>query len=271
MGKLGQLTVDVLILNRNLRAVTDALAEALSEIQQVGKVHVIDSGSVAGEISDRTLVRDGGQFATTKGLRINKGFNLGLSKWVTLPDSAEWVLLLPNDAEIISADLARLVSSVEGAMEVVAIVPITEDNPYSPLINETGIALVWNVHEGPLMLRKSFVQSRFKMGGELFDSSNYRSFASFLDLAFQIYAIDRCIVVTNLLRFRENKLHQLTKHELIGTEPHEENMSLFLTEGIDWLSSKFGFTDRRNLELATRLLFEEFCLVHPEISIRPAV
>jgi hypothetical protein len=265
------MNMDVIILNRNLRAVTDELAKQLTDLDGVGGVYVVDSGSVDAEISSRTIARDESEFARVNGLRINRGFNLGLLEWLKLEQRGEWILLLPNDAEIVSANLEVLLELAGRTSDIAAIVPVTDDNPYTSLIQESGASLVWNIHEGPIMLRRNFVEDSFDLAGQVFDSSNFRSYASFLDLSFRIYASDRCIIATNLVRFRENKLHQLTKHTLIGTEPQDESLALLLSEGKKWMASKYGFTDRRNLELATRLLFEEFCIVHPELEIRPAV
>jgi hypothetical protein len=265
------MTVDVIILNRNLKAVTDQLVTHLAKLDGIGGVYVADSGSTDTEVSSHTIARDDSEFARVNGLRINRGFNLGLLEWLKLQKHSEWVLLLPNDAELVSANLNDLLELAEGTSDIAAIIPITDDNPYSSLIQESGASLVWNIHEGPIMLRRNFVVDSFDLAGQVFDSSNFRSYASFLDLSFKIYASDRCIIATNLVRFRENKLHQLTKHTLIGTEPQDESLALLLAEGKKWMASKYGFTDRRNLELATRLLFEEFCIVHPEIEIKPAV
>ena len=265
------MTVDVIILNRNLRDVTDKLAISLEAISEVSRVDVVDAGSSKREISKRTFVRDGGDFALTNGLRINRGFNLGLSTWLTLESTSSWVLLLPNDSELVFADFPKLLEATSRVPELVAIVPISEDNAYAPLIDETGMALAWNFHEGPLLVRSDFVRERLKKGADLFDHENFRGFASFLELSFQAYASDNCIIATNLLQFEENTSHLLTQHALIGTEPQAENLSLLLREGKKWLAAKYGFTDRRNLELATRLLFEEFCIGHPEISVKPAV
>lgn len=265
------MTVDVIILNRNLRVVTDALADSLNVISEVHQVYVVDSGSAKGEVSALTFVRDDSQLAIANGLRINRGFNLGLSTWLTLESDSTWVLLLPNDSELVFADFPSLLGVASRTPELVAILPTSQDNAYAPLIDETGIALAWNFHEGPLLVRSDFVRAQLMRGATLFDSANFRGFASFLELSFQVYASDRCLGVTNLIQFKENTSHLLTQHALIGTEPQEENLSKLIQEGKEWLVSKYGFSDRRNLELATRLLFEEFCIGHPEIVLKPAL
>ena len=265
------MTVDVLILNRNLKEVTDKLAASLETLPSINQIYVIDAGSKPEEVSSRTLVRDGGSTATTQGLRPNRGFNLGIESWSLLEQKADWILLLPNDAEILNSSFYELLAAIENHDAIVGAVPVASDNPYINLLSDSGLGLGWNFHEGPILLRSSFVLSRLKEGGLLFDPGNFRGYCAFLELAFQIYSVDKALVATNLVSFTENTNHLLSKHELIGTEPITENRRLLISEGEQWLKMKYGYTDRRNLELVCRLLFEEFLSVHPDLGIPPAL
>jgi hypothetical protein len=118
------MTVDVIILNRNLKAVTDQLATHLAKLDGIGGVYVVDSGSTDTEVSSHTIARDDSEFARVNGLRINRGFNLGLLDWLKLQKHGEWVLLLPNDAELVSAKFNDLLELAEGTCEIAAIIPI---------------------------------------------------------------------------------------------------------------------------------------------------
>lgn len=264
-------SLDVIILNRNLRKVTESLAETLRSFGEVRGVYVVDAGSSASEVATDTFARDDSPEAMSRGLRLNRGYNLGLSKWIELGHSdADWVLLLPNDAELIVGDFSRLFSVVEPIEQVAAIVPTSEDNPYGSLIASNGVSLGWLFYEGPIFLRASYVRFRRAIGSEMFDNSNFRSFSSFLELAFQIYSANMSVAVTNLVSFSENNQYLIGQHDLIGTEPFDTNLQLFLKEGSDWLAKKYGFADRRNLENITRLLFDEFIATNPDINLSPA-
>jgi hypothetical protein len=263
--------LDALILNRNLRLVTDNLVRDLDSREGIGQVHVVDAGSRPEEVSKRTLIRDDSDIAIKTGLRINRGFNLGLEAWMKIEEKSEWVLLVPNDSVVLDADVPRLLEMVSRYTSICAIIPVNDANAYDPLIDKTGIAIGWNFYEGPLIVRTSYVQERLDSGITLFDNDNFRGYASFLELAFQAYAADNAIAISNLVRFREDNHHLLKFHQLIGTESPSENTNLLVAEGKNWLLKKYGFHDRRNLELATRLLFEEFRQVHPEIPFKSAV
>jgi hypothetical protein len=264
------MTIDAIILNRNLRDATERLFKNLESVGEISKVYVTDAGSGLDEVAQGTFVRDDSASALKEGLRICRGYNLGISRWIGLSSDAEWVLLLPNDAEIISAEFRKLMKSISGYPSIVAVIPISEDNPYGPLLDESGVGLGWLFYEGPILLRSEYIRYRNEIGSPLFDHSNFRGFASFLELAFQIYATNRGVAVTNLVSFSENNEYLIGYHHLIGTEPYDENLKLLLSEGEKWLARKYGFTDRRNLENATRLLFEEFVLINPDVDLLPA-
>lgn len=265
------MAVDAIILNRNLREVTDRLGESLEALEGIGSVHVVDAGSRDSEISKRTFIRDASSEAKRNGLRLNRGFNLGLSAWTESSPASEWVFLLPNDSIVTSADFVQLEEALSRLQEVVAVVPVSESNSYEPLIGSDRLALAWNFHEGPILLRRDYVANRIRSGHSVFDGENFRGFASFLELSFQIYLSNFAAVVTNFVTLQEDNKYLLTLHQLIGTEPQSENLQLLFGEGRDWLQKKYGTSDRRALELASRLLFEEFRKVNPHINAKPAI
>lgn len=265
------MSIDVLILNRNLKSVSDRLANSLERYPLVSQVHIIDAGSRDSEVSERTLVADRGELALAQGLRPSRGFNLGLDAWSHLENKASWVLLLPNDSELLNDDFDGLLMKIENIPEIVAAVPTSPESPYENLLDDNGVALGWNFHEGPLLLRSTFALNQLKNKGHFFDPQNFRGYCSFLELALQTYSQNYAIVSTNLVSFSENESHLLSNYELIGTEPLSENQRLLISEGERWLTSKYGYQDRRNLELVCRLVFEEFLSVHPTIVIPPAI
>lgn len=265
------MAVDGIILNRNLREVTDRLAESLEVLEGIDSVYVVDAGSTDSEISKRTFIRDSSSEARRNGLRLNRGFNLGLSAWMETSPTSEWVFMLPNDSIVTSADFVGLEETLGQLEEIVAVVPVSGSNSYEPLIGSDRLALAWNFHEGPILLRRDYVAGRINSGHSVFDDDNFRGFASFLELSFQIYLSNFAAAVTNFVTLQEDNKYLLTLHELIGTEPFSQNLQLLFGEGRDWLQAKYGTSDRRALELASRLLFEEFRRVNPHVKVKPAV
>lgn len=260
-----EIKVDVLILNRNMQKVTDELVKKLMEYSDVQNCLVVDAGSRQSEVSEYTFVRDSSERTIQLGLRPNKGFQLGLQEWMKSSDQAQWVLLLPNDSEIVQWNLQELLLQLASSNQIVAVVPISPTNPYSGMLPESRIAFGWNFHEGPLLLRKDFVESRLLNQGYVLDPDNFRGYLSFIELALQVFSANLALVATDLISFSENQSHLLHNHHLIGTEPIAKNLELLIEEGEKWLAHKHGLEDRWAFEMLTRLAFEEFMRVNPEL------
>jgi len=256
--------IDILILNRNMKTVTDQLVSNLKKLKNVGFCGVIDSGSKESEVSEFTFIRNNSNDVLKHGLRPNRGFHLGLLNWLAREPDSEWVLLLPNDSEVVNWDFDRFLSIIEKNQSVVAAVPIAPGNPYSEMLPKERVAIGWNFHEGPLLLKKQFVAERLKNQGYVLDPSNFRGYLSFIELSLQIYSNNLSIVATDLVSFRENQSHILHNYQLIGTEPWEKNLEMLVNEGEKWLAEKHGVMDRWSFEMIARLVFEEFIRVNPK-------
>lgn len=263
--------IDVLILNRNMKSITEKLVESLNTEPSIQLCAVIDSGSRDSEVSAHTVVRDSSDFAVNHGLRPNKGFDLGIKWWLQQDKKSDWLLLLPNDSELVNFNSVKLLEELQKFPLVVAVILISPGNPYGDLLSSSRIGLIWNSHEGPLMLRRNFLEDRFKYQGYLLDPQNYRGYLSFLELALQIYANNKALAATDLISFRENQTHIFNSYQLIGTEPHSKNLELLVSEGESWLASKYGVEDRWSFEMMVRLVFEEFIRVNPDFKLQPLV
>lgn len=267
MASPSDVTMDCIVLNRNLRQVTDRLCDQLETYSVVRRCFVVDAGSTEDEVSKRTIARDASPDAISNGLRPNRGFNLGIKAWLD-SEIADWVLLLPNDSEVSNFDAQRLLSELRSQTNIVAVVPISEKSPYNHLLLDKELALAWNVNEGPILIRSDYLRGAYEQPGfELFDSENFRGYCSFLDLALKIYSTNQGLSITNAISFRENTKYTISHFELMRTEPYEENIRLMLEEGKLWLTRKYGYSDRRNLEQVVRLAFEEFVRSNPGCTI----
>lgn len=255
---------DVLILNRNLKQVTDNLVARLKSEPQVSFVGVIDAGSRLEEISKFTVVRDDSIEAEQHGLRLNRGFNLGISWWQAQERTSNFLLLLPNDTEIINFELNSLVSGIAEIGQIAVVVPLMRNSPYIPILHKRRVGIVWSINEGPIILTRPFIEHQVRCGVNVFDNQNFRGYLSFTDLAVKIYANNFCVAVSDFITFKENETYLQSQYQLIGTEPIEENSRLLLNEGKVWLAKKYGLHEGRSLELMARLLFEEFFRANPK-------
>lgn len=264
--------LDVLILNRNLRQVTDALVDDLEKRLPSGAlVGVIDSGSREAEISKHTVVGDSSISARVSGLRINRGFNLGISWWLTSRPHVGWVLLAPNDAEIVHWDQGKLEHLLQDSASAAAIYPVASGSGYDIALQPRDAGLLWNIQEGPIVLNRDFCELLTQQDSKVFDDNNFRGYLSFLELSLRAYANNLPIVATSSISFRENEEHLLTKSHLIGTEEMSQNLRLLVSEGEKWLANKYGFSDRWTFENMVRVVFDEFVRVNPNQHLEEIV
>jgi len=258
---MGSSSLDVLILNRNLKEVTDALVSNLYIQTGVKFVGVIDAGSVSDQVSKHTVVKNSSIEAKSLGLRLNRGFNLGIDWWIHQSDRSDYLLLLPNDAEIASFDAPNLFSSLyslRNQVKVAAVIPLSSDSPYLHILPEKRVGLGWSFNEGPIILNLEFIEFILQCGSEVFDSTNFRGYLSFVELALKVYANDFALVATDYLSFTENESHLQKHHELIITEQAQENARLLVMEGSAWLGKKYAVSDGICFENIVRLIFESF-------------
>ena len=260
-------TIDVLILNRNLRSITDDLVRSMIIHDKNALVGVIDAGSRKEERSDFTVVSDESKFAAEHGLRINRGYNLGIKWWLTQTTSSDWLLLLPNDSEVVAWDSHILLRQLENLPNAVVVIPIAPTNPYIPLLGPLRLGLGWNFHEGPILLKRNYLENRTENQGQVFDEDNFRSYLSFIELSFQVYGDNKSVLATDLVSFVENESHLLSNSALIQTESYTENLELLVTEGEAWLRKKYGWEDRWPLEMAARALFERYLIMNPSNEV----
>jgi hypothetical protein len=143
--------------------------------------------------------------------------------------------------------------------------PLPErDNPYLSLI-KNRFGLVWNIIEGPILLRYNLV-AQYKKGNKysLFDNTNFRGYLSFKELALRIYAANFAVGICPHFLVEENETLLLNFFELMKTEDFSTNKRLLISEGQKWLFDKYGITNRWAFETIVRLLYEEFFHVNPE-------
>lgn len=255
---MSRLTVDALVLNRNLRNVTDKLVEDLLTLNTFANVGVIDSGSQNSEVSKYTLVKSETIDAKNFGLRINRGFNLGINWWLNQKNTSDFLLLLPNDTEISEFNWHDLSNVLPLDLNVGAIVPLSIDSPYQKIVHKSRVGIGWNFNEGPICLNKKFIELMDSCGTQVFDSSNFRGYLSFIELAVKIYGNSFVMLATNLISYQENESHLLKHYDLIKTEKKLLNEELLIKEGSVWLSKKYGFLDSWAFENMARLLFEDY-------------
>lgn len=258
--------IDVVILNRNLGEVCDALCVDVERVMgPESQLVVVDcSTSPLLASKQKTVVVDS-EHALEFGLRFGRGMNIGINHLLNSGSLSPWILLLPVDAEIAHVNLELLLSELAAVSELVAVKPLPEGSAYAELVAEVGLGLGWNFEEGPWLVRSDYVRDQVSLSetAEFFDSDNFRGFLTSLELAFRAYANGKCVGITKHLVLRENESYLIEKADLMKTDPVEDNLRLFVDEGEAWLRTKYRVNDSWDFAQIVRLLFRQFLDENP--------
>ncbi len=249
------------ILNRNLGKECDSLREKLLEVG-FSEIVIVDSSPDLNLQSAHITIKADDANSIKKGLRINRGFNLGIDHVIKNYDS-DWILCLPTDSRIIKLDLENFEKESDLYPKIVAYSMINPNHPYLSLLKR-NIGLAWNIEEGPILLKSSFLKN-FEYSNKIkfFDDLNFRGYESFKEVAFRIYGNDKGIGIYKSFLIEEREEFLLNFSELMRTENISLNKELLINEGKLWLSQKYGLFDRWSFEVIIRLIFNEFLLRNP--------
>jgi hypothetical protein len=250
------------ILNRNLGNETDTLRDRLLLLGFSNVVVVDSSTDISLQSKYANVIAD--DLSTLKlGYRMNRGFNLGLD-YAIKNFNPDWVLCLPVDSYIEKIDLDGFEKESKSYSKIVAYTFLNESHPYFSLFKK-NIALIWNIDEGPIMVKTNFVKEFITNNQvNIFDNNNFRGYMSFKELALRVYANNKGIGAYKSFIIREREEFLLNFAELMKTESYSKNKELLIVEGSSWLREKYGFLDRWSLENIVRLTYDEFLLCNPK-------
>lgn len=267
---MGRKMIDVIILNRNLGEVCDALIVKLSAHLdlELDNIIVVDSGSDSELKSRHTSVGLDDEKTRQHGLRFGRGMNLGLEYRRSLQTVNPWVLLLPVDTEIVAWDLHKFLKSISSQQNIAAIKPASQDSEYLRILGNDDFRYGWNFEEGAWLISSNFLDFHLKNfpDNSFFDESNFRGYLTSLELAFRAYINGFSVGITSSLIIFENDTHLLERSDLIRTEPIGENQKLLLEEGLNWLHRKYQIQDAWDFAQLVRLTFDQFMVENPHLS-----
>ena len=81
------------------------------------------------------------------------------------------------------------------------------------------------------------------------------------------YANDWAAAITTQVYAEEDESHLIDKSCLIKTETYEENMQLYIEEGMKWIKKKYGFNSRWQMMQYVKLFYDKFFEYYPECKV----
>ena len=137
------------------------------------------------------------------------------------------------------------------------------------LLSQESTKYFWFIHNNAYLLRREFIESIMNTEqpnemGFLFDGTNFRGYGSESELIAKAYANDWAAAITSSVWASENESHLLNKSDLIKTEGYEENLQLYISEGLKWMRRKYGFNSRWSMQQYVKNFYDRFFEFHPE-------
>jgi len=101
----------------------------------------------------------------------------------------------------------------------------------------------------------------------LFDGNNFRGYLSESEIIAKSYANDWAAAITTKVFAEEDESYLLDRSQLIKTESYEENLKLYVDEGLQWIKRKYGFRSKWQMMQYSQLFYEKFFEYFPEEKI----
>lgn len=267
--------IATIVLNRNLPEITDQLCEKLLQRETKAEdLFVVEAGSDPERLSKYCTWHANWPQAVSEGLRICRGFNYGLLKLREQGGFSQYdgFLLLTNDTEFSNGPvIGPLTEQLEQHPRVGLISPCSTHWGEKLLLPGKTTRYFWYVQNTASLLRREFVESVMEKENPscmnfLYDGTNFRGFHAETELVAKGYANNWASAITSCAWAEENESHLLRKADLIKTDSYEQNLKLYVSEGLAWMKRKYGFNSRWQMLMYAKFWYEKFFEYHPEFS-----
>ncbi len=268
-----------IVLNRNLPQETDYLVEGiLTNSKKYTDVYVVEAGSDQNNLSKYCTWHVNDNDATKNGLRYLRGMNYGL---LQLWKNNDWnkydsFFLITNDTKF--PEKQKTIQTLRALLlenpRVGIISPCSQQWGEKDLIGDFSIKYFWFIHNNAYFFRKELLDQILNFKNPtyfdfLFDGSNFRGYLSESEIIAKTYANDWAAAITTRVFAEEDESYLLNKSSLIKTDSYEDNLNLYIEEGMEWIKKKYGFNSRWQMMQYSKLFYDKFFEYYPdEISFK---
>ena len=122
-----------------------------------------------------------------------------------------------------------------------------------------------------IVLRKNFILDiiNTKKPGYinfLYDGNNFRGYGTESELIAKAYSNFWGAAITSDVRIDENESYLIKKSNLIKTEPYNENLKLYIKEGMNWMEKKYGFKSKWSMQMYVKTFYDKFFEYYPKYN-----
>ncbi|MDO8527406.1 MAG: hypothetical protein Q7T03_06960 [Deltaproteobacteria bacterium] len=265
--------IATLVLNRNLKSITDTLVEHLQKFDgDVSDLYVIESGSALENCSKYKSYRADWTEAVEEGLRYPRGFNFGLSSLLRdgKYEQYDYFFLVCNDSLFMeSPTVGVLAEEMSSHSRIGILSPCDASWGEYRIIPENQTRMFWYGNHIAWMVRRTFIDQIREMEKPdhlnfLYDGSNFRGYYLDVELIGKAYANNFCYATTRKAMFREEANLKERFSYIMRTDKTEENQDKMFLEGSQWLRKKYGFQSHWNMLRYVKSFYDQFLENNPE-------
>lgn len=267
--------VAVIILNRNLPEHVDAIVEHLIKHDRCENIFVVEAGSDEDKISKHATWVNREPFVKRHGLRFFRGMNYGL--WKLFEENQfekfDYFFLVANDALFSKAPTIDPLKKIMDELGKVGLLsPCGSNWAERNLIGPNATKLFWSIKPNAYLVRREFLLEVGNFNASsgfmrcFFDGDNFRGYGSEQEVIAKGYLNGWGSGISSIVQVDENEglLSQL--YSQIKTESPEQNMELYIKEGLQWMKSKYGFSSHWDFNNHAYRCYREFFEFNPELD-----
>ena len=257
-----------IILNRNLPKETDKLVEHLMKFDNDHTdIFVVEAGSDKDNLSKYCTWHVDTEEVVKHGMRYSRGMNYGL---LQLWNSNDWdkydsFFLITNDTRFPNKQetVKTLRQLLVDSPKVGIVSPCSERWGEKVLIGNDSLKYFWFIHNNAYFFRKELVEQLMNTINPtymdfLFDGDNFRGYLSESEIIAKAYANDWAVAITTKVYAEEDESYLLDKNKLIKTESYQQNLQLYVDEGLRWVKKKYGFNSKWQMMQYSKLFYDKF-------------
>jgi hypothetical protein len=266
-----------IILNRNLPKETDNLVDHLIKFDgDYTDIFVVEAGSDKGNLSKYCTWHVETEEVVKHGMRYSRGMNYGLLR---LWKEGDWkkydsFFLITNDTKFPkNQNTIETLQKIQiEHLKVGILSPCSKRWGEKDLIGPDSLKYFWFIHNNSYFLRKELIEQLINTDNPsymnfLFDGDNFRGYLSESEIIAKAYANDWATAITTKVYAEEDESYLLDKNKLIKTESYEQNLQLYVDEGLKWIKKKYGFNNRWQMMQYSQLFYEKFFEYYPEEKV----
>lgn len=259
--------VATIILNRNLKQVTNRLYKKIKKFNsKYTDIFVVDAGSDSKKQSEYTTWKANWALAKKKGLRFGRGMNYALLNLLREGRLKEYdyFLLLTNDTIVENNSfIKKLIKIMDENSKIAILSPCSKKWGEKYLLKKKKLKFFWYIHNNAYFIRTNFIslvseKKNPTLINFFFDGTNFRGYGADSELILKAYKNNMSAAITSHVWMDENEGYLLKKHSLIKTEPYNENLKLYVLEGLKWMRKKYKFKSRFEMNLYVKKYYDLF-------------